>query len=73
MDIVVITWEDIESRVGWHDATAKNISPPVFRTVGYLVKKTKKKVVICDSEGASGNITVFPRGCVLNITTILED
>ena len=66
MNIVKIIWEDIESRVGWCEDDT-DIDPPVFETVGYLVLKSKKKVIMCDTVPGTGNVTVFPAGCIKSI------
>ena len=70
MDLVVITWEDIETHIGWHDCQANEFEPPVFKTVGYLFFQNRKKLVICDTEAGEGNVTVFPAGCVKKIEVI---
>ena len=69
MDLILIEWEDIESRVGWCEDDT-DIDPPVFYTVGYLVKKTKKKLIMCDTEPGTGNVTVFPMGCVRDVKVL---
>lgn len=66
--IVVVKWEDIQSETGWSEDL--DPEPPVFNTVGYLVTKTKRKVVICDTVPGNGTITVFPSGCILEIKEI---
>jgi hypothetical protein len=68
MKLVVIEWEDIQSETGWCEDTDPDC--PVFRTVGFLVKKTDRKVIIADTEPDQGTITVFPRGCILRIEEI---
>jgi hypothetical protein len=68
MKLVVVEWEDIYSETGWCEDT--DLHCPVFRTVGFLVKKTDRKVIIADTEPDQGTITVFPRGCILRIEEI---
>lgn len=69
LKIVKIVWEDIETHTGWIDA--KDITEcPVFETVGYLIERDKKYIKICDSAGGIGNVTIFPKGCVLKIDEI---
>jgi hypothetical protein len=38
--------------------------------VGYLVKKTKKKLILTDTIPQIGNVTVFPMGCVMDIKEV---
>lgn len=68
MKLVVVEWEDIYSETGWCEDT--DLHCPVFRTVGYLVKQDKRKVIIADTEPDQGTLTVFPRGCILKIEEI---
>jgi len=68
MTLVVIEWEDIYSETGWCEDT--DLCCPVFRTVGFLVKEDKKKVIIADTEPDQGTLTVFPRGCILKIEEV---
>jgi len=66
MKPVIIVWEDIESHVGWSEESL-DVDPPKFETIGYLMKTTKKKVTICDTLPGTGTVTVFPKGCIIDI------
>jgi len=68
MKLVVVKWEDIQTEIGWSEDADPDC--PIFYTVGYLVKKTTKKLVITDTQPEHGTITVFPIGCVLDIQEI---
>jgi len=69
MRLVLIKWRDITSWSGWHDELLREgrDEPEVFYTVGFLARKTKDKVTICDSNPGVGNVTVFPMGCIDSI------
>lgn len=69
MQLIIVQWVDIETHVGWRDDLT-DVEPPVFETVGYLVKKNKKKLIITDTIPQIGNVTVFPMGCVLDIREV---
>ena len=66
--LVIVKWEDIQSETGW----CEDLDPdcPVFETVGYLITNNKKKVVICDTVPGNGTVTVFPKGCVLEVKDV---
>jgi hypothetical protein len=66
MRVVKITWEDIESSLVWNEEY-EEVEPPVFNTVGFLIKQTDTKVIVCDTDPGTGTVTVFPRGCVKDI------
>jgi len=66
MQLVLVEWVDIESRVGWVE-NPETIEPPKFTTVGYLILENEDKVLITDTKEATGNVTVFPTGCILSI------
>jgi len=68
MKLVIVEWEDIYSETGWCED--KDLHCPVFRTVGFLVKQDKKRIIIADTEPDQGTLTVFPRGCILKIEEI---
>ena len=54
---------------GWNEALieeGKDV-PAEFTTVGFIVNQTDQKLTISDTENAVGNVTTFPKGCVLEI------
>lgn len=69
MQLVIVKWVDIETHVGWCE-DLQDVEPPVFETVGYLVTKTKKKLILTDTVPQIGNVTVFPMGCVMDIREV---
>ena len=72
MKAVLVKWRDIASWVGWNDDLIDNQAdePPLFYTIGFLVRKTKKKITISDTYEVGGNITTFPAGCVEELREI---
>ena len=66
----LVEWVDIVSWAGWNEDLIENDEdePATFLTVGFIVKQTKDKLVITDCANTIGNVTVFPMGCVRNIT-----
>jgi len=69
MELVEVHWQDITTYAGWQEAMVElELDVPLeFVTVGYLVRKSKDRVVITDTSPTIGNITIFPRGCVQKI------
>jgi hypothetical protein len=67
--LVEVHWLDITTHAGWCEELVINNKdmPLEFVTVGYLVKKTKDRIVISDTSPTIGNITIFPRGCVVSL------
>lgn len=74
MKLVRIVWHDIQTWAGWNEelVEAGEDKPLEVITVGYLVRKTKDTVTISDSSPHIGNVTVFPRGCIMSLTEIKQ-
>lgn len=74
MKLVEVLWEDITTYAGWNEEMVlhNTDTPLTFTTVGYLVKKTKDRVVLSDTKPTVGNITIFPRGCIKSIQNISQ-
>ena len=69
---VLVRWLDIVTYAGWNEDLVEEgkDQPAEFLTVGYIVNNTKEKLTISDTANAIGNITTFPKGCVLEITEL---
>lgn len=69
MKLVEVHWQDITTYSGWQETMVElGLDVPLeFITVGYLVRKSKDRVVITDTSPTIGNITIFPRGCITKI------
>jgi hypothetical protein len=66
--LALIEWVDIESRVGWIEEDPEDINPPSFTCVGYIIYEDSDKVVTTDTLECTGNVTVYPQGCITDIT-----
>lgn len=66
---VLVRWLDIMSWPGWNEQLIEEgkDEPAEFLTLGYIVNDTPDKLTISDTENAIGNVTTFPRGCVLEV------
>ena len=63
-----IVWEDSAGPLGgvWHDED-EDVDTVTVTTVGYLVKKTKRRIVIAHSRhdgGQLGGVLAIPRSAV---------
>lgn len=68
--VVEVTWYDAISMRGWRDKAtyAKQKAAPC-RTVGYIIKKTKREMVLAQTQGGdeiNGSMTI-PRDWVQKI------
>ena len=71
---VQVSWYDSTSRGRWVESSiARDYKPAGIRTVGLLVKKTKREVVVAlntDEDGDVSDVITIPRGCVWSITEL---
>lgn len=71
LPLVQVTWSDAMGQAGWiRPEDAAELEPVVVHTVGWLVFKSKKKVVLVGSHndaGDYGDPTVIPTDWVLKI------
>lgn len=69
--IVQITWEDITSQCGWIDTDDIDIEICICNSVGFLLKKTKKYILIAQTMAGDvemcGNVKKIPMGVVKKI------
>lgn len=73
MKTVEIEWVDAISYSNMWVARDSKESLALCRSVGYLVKKNKEKVVIAQSSASDGDVMnkfVIPRGCIKKITEL---
>ena len=66
MKLVLIQWRDITNWNGWNaELIEAGLDEPItFYTVGFLLRKDKRKVTISDTYPEVGAVTTFPRGCI---------
>ena len=75
MKLVLVEWLDIIGKDSWQSLDkARATSPERFRSVGWLLRRDKKAVVIaaCHSmkDDTTGSVTSIPSGCVCSVKTI---
>jgi len=72
--LVVVEWEDIVSDSSWmDDKEIEKLEPVVCRSVGWLLKKTKKLVFLGASvtnDGSVGDRTTIPKNVIRSIKEI---
>ena len=68
MKVVMVEWVDSTSESGWtHD---HDLDLSICKTVGFLVKKTKDKIVLIQSISDNDNVDnkfAVPRVCIKSI------
>ena len=73
--IVVVEWEDsaVLSRNPWSAGRdVQKLKPLVCYSAGYLIRKTKKRVVVCAhlaGHQVAGELSI-PAGCIKNMKVI---
>lgn len=51
-DLVLVTWDDAaELALGWVDESELEAKPMLVRTVGFLVRKTPKHIIVAGTVG----------------------
>jgi len=72
--MILVEWEDIMSWTGWNQELIDNNEdePEVFKTIGFVVRETPHKLTITDTYPQIGNVVVFPKGCIKNITKLTQ-
>ncbi len=81
MKLVIVTWRDITASLDWHtlnklDAFITDQKENLVHQVGYLYEEDDDQLVLLDSYFADkskyGTIHKIPRGCVVDIKTLME-
>ena len=72
--VVLVDWRDACTKGGWDyiGAYAKH-APSNIRTVGFLLKKTKKEILIATSQSEDGDINqsiAIPLPWVVRVVTL---
>lgn len=72
--IVEVEWDDAHMAGWWQDGEPEPPEPDLVRSVGYLVHKTRKHLVLIQSrtEGQHGNRIQIPRGMVKSVTVLKQ-
>jgi len=69
--LVIVRWRDILAMAGWE--TADEVDPIEVESVGWLCHDGDDVIKLGSTLGDDGEayaVTAFPRGCVLDITTL---
>jgi len=77
VQIVAVDWLDAQRHMDWTDqADAEALEPPLCTTVGFIVKRTRKKLVLAATIGHGdsdiGEIIVIPSGMVRSVEPLGE-
>lgn len=73
MRLVEVKWVDSALNIGWKSEYSKETSISQCKTVGYLIKKNKKQLVIAMNINDSGGYSeamAIPIGCVKSIKKV---
>lgn len=62
---VIVKWVDITTYLLWNDGEEEELS--TFESIGFLIEETKDYYKVCDTAPDIGQITKYPKGCVLEI------
>lgn len=70
--IVEVLWMDIATRGGWLSHKERETGPVECRTVGYLLKRDEKTIVLSASwsDQDRADTTTIPMGVVHSITEL---
>ena len=75
MKIIEVEWEDSCSIANQWMKPNGDLEPSLCKSVGYLVSKNKKRIVIAqnynDESGEVHNQFIIPRGCVIKIKEVV--
>lgn len=66
--LVTVRWIDTENVIGWMDPDDIE-GPEPMEASGYLVRDEPHWIAIATTvdDGQCNNVTLFPRGCVLDV------
>jgi hypothetical protein len=70
--IIEVEWDDIVTRSGWLEHREKETGPAACRTVGYVLVRDDKYVVLSASwsDQDRADTTTIPMGVVRSITEL---
>ena len=76
--VVAVDWLDAKGDTAWQsEAEARNEEPALCTTVGVIVSRTKRRIVIAGTVGHGGDeqigdVNVIPNGMIRCIATLGE-
>ncbi len=68
MKSVYIMWNDSTSWAGWQKLPLKDEKMSKIETIGFVIKETKKKIIIAHSISDIGNaigVLAIPKGSII--------
>jgi len=65
---VIVKWADITTYMVWNESTEQEMC--VFETIGFLIEETDEYYKLCDTAPDIGQVTKYPKGCILEITEL---
>ena len=78
MKLVKVDWEDTLGDIGWKNSKdVAMLHPWLCSTVGWLVHKDTKRIIVCSSLSKDGELwndhNSIPKGCITKITPLREE
>jgi hypothetical protein len=65
---VIVKWADITTYMIWNESEEQDMC--IFETIGFLIEETEEYYKLCDTAPDIGQVTKYPKGCVLEITEL---
>jgi hypothetical protein len=62
---VIVKWADITTYMVWNESAEQEMC--VFETIGFLIEETEDYYKLCDTAPDIGQVTKYPKGCILEI------
>jgi hypothetical protein len=67
---VIVKWADITTYMIWNESAEQEMC--VFETIGFLIEETDEYYKLCDTAPDIGQVTKYPKGCILEITELTK-
>ena len=65
---VIVKWADITTYMIWNESEEQEMC--IFETIGFLIEETEEYYKLCDTAPDIGQVTKYPKGCILEITEL---
>jgi uncharacterized protein YqfB (UPF0267 family) len=65
---VIVKWADITTYMVWNESAEQEMC--VFETIGFLIEETEDYYKLCDTAPDIGQVTKYPKGCIIEITEL---
>jgi len=74
LPLIEVEWEDIAGQAGWQNEEQVKATEPIHCVnVGWQIKSTAKKLIICagrNDQGDYSDRSTIPKGCIKSIRRI---